>query len=82
MVTGKLKNRLLLLVQEKERQAGRRIKASEIAAESGVAPTVIGRWMRNEVDRLDAPIIEKLCAYFQCDVGDLLYLDYGEAREE
>lgn len=72
-----LKNRFLYLMTEKERQLGRNISYTEIAKATGVSVGVISRWANNEVDRFDRPIIEKLCDYFDCDLGDLLYLERG-----
>jgi DNA-binding Xre family transcriptional regulator len=71
----KLKNRLLVLIHEKELKEGRRIKQAEIAREINVANHTIGSWIRNDVTKFEAHIIEGLCAYFECQVGDLLYLE-------
>lgn len=66
---------MLLLVTDKERQIGRRLTQKEIAQAINVSEPVIGRWMKNQVTQFDADVIEGLCAYFGCEVGDLLYLD-------
>jgi DNA-binding Xre family transcriptional regulator len=78
MATGKVRNRLFLLLNEKERQLGRSITQTELAEELHVTNSIISRWMRNKVERFDAPMIEKLCAYFNCQVGDLLYIEEVE----
>lgn len=31
--------------------------------------------MKNQVQQFDGEVIEKLCAYFNCDVEDLLYIE-------
>jgi len=72
---SKLRNRILILVTEKERNLGRRITQKEIAQNIGVSEQLIGRWMKNKVKQFDGETIEKLCAYFNCDVGELLYID-------
>jgi DNA-binding Xre family transcriptional regulator len=74
-LTGKLHSRFLILLTEKERREGRRIRNVEIAAATGVSLQLVGRWMRNEVTKFEAPILEKFCDYFDCDVGDLLYIE-------
>lgn len=74
-VNQKVKNRLFLLVSDKERALGERITYKEIAENIGVSEPVIARWMRNEVNQFDGNVIAKLCAYFACDISDLLYLD-------
>jgi transcriptional regulator with XRE-family HTH domain len=71
----KLRNRFLTLLTEKERREQRRITYTEIAkfAESSIG--VISRWAKNEIERYDAPMVEAMCEYFECEVGDLLYLE-------
>jgi DNA-binding Xre family transcriptional regulator len=72
---SKLRNRILILVTEKERSLGRRITQKEIAQNIGVSEQLIGRWMKNKVKQFDGETIEKLCVYFNCEVGELLYID-------
>jgi len=72
----KLKNRLATLIEEKQKE-GKVITQDKLAAETGVSQSAISRWMGQKVDRFDADIIEKFCVYFDCDVGDLLYIDRG-----
>jgi putative transcriptional regulator len=76
----RLKNRLLLLVHEKERKEGRRVPQSEIAKAIGVTNHTIGNWIRNDVTKFEAHVIEGLCRYFDCEVGDLLYLEIVEDK--
>ena len=71
----KLRNRFLYLVTEKERKIGRKIKYIEIAEATGISQSVISRWMNSNIERYDAPVVEKLCEYFECDLCDLLYLE-------
>jgi DNA-binding Xre family transcriptional regulator len=74
-MSKKLKNRLLILIHEKERREDRRVRQSEIAKAIGVTNHTIGNWIRNDVTKFEAHVIEGLCAYFDCQVGDLLYLE-------
>ena len=74
MVT-KLRNRFLILLTEKERRENRRITQTEIAAALDLNIHTVGRWMRNKVTKFEAPVVERICEYFGCEVGDLLYLD-------
>jgi DNA-binding Xre family transcriptional regulator len=71
----KLKNRLLQLIHERESKIGRRIRQHDIAQFAEVRDHTIIAWIRNEVTRFDARVVERLCDYFQCDVGDLLYFE-------
>jgi DNA-binding Xre family transcriptional regulator len=72
---GKLRNRFLTLLAQKEIAEQRRIKINEIVDETGIAFTTIQRWMRNEITKAEGPVLEAFCEYFDCDVGDLLYID-------
>jgi DNA-binding Xre family transcriptional regulator len=75
----KLKNRLFELIQRKELKTKRRITQHEIAEFAEVRDHTIAAWIRNDdLARLEVKIIERLCAYFECDVGDLLYFEYTE----
>jgi len=62
---------------EKERREGRRIRQTEVAQAINVSNNTIGRWVRNEITRYDAEVVEDLCAYFECGLCDLLYMDDG-----
>ena len=69
----KLKNRVLILLTEKERQEERRIKQLEIAKAIHVSPNTVASWLRNDVTKFEAHVVEGLCDYFQCELSDLLY---------
>jgi len=76
-----LKNRLLILIQERERKIGRRVKLKDLASFVGVTNHTITSWIRNDVRKYEAHIIEGFCDYFDCDVGDLLYFEMVEVEE-
>ncbi|MBC8098230.1 MAG: hypothetical protein H7Y11_02200, partial [Armatimonadetes bacterium] len=57
----KLKNRFLILLTEKERQLGRRIPQSEVAREVDLNNHTVSNWIRNELNKFDTTIIERLC---------------------
>ena len=81
MKKRKVRNRLLLLMQERERQIGRRLRQREIAKFVGVADHTIMSWIRNEVTRFDSMMLEGICEFFECEIGDLLYLEWVEEAE-
>lgn len=70
-----MRNRFLTFLAQKEIKEQRRIKINEIVAATGVSFTTVQRWMRNEVSKIEGTVIEAFCAYFDCDIGDLLYID-------
>jgi putative transcriptional regulator len=65
-------NRLRVLLAEKAQKEKRNITLKEVANETGVTYKTIHGWANNEVTRYDAPIIEALCDYLECDVGELI----------
>ena len=73
--TSKLHNRFLALLAAKETREGRRIRNKEIAQVLGINEHTVARWIRNDVTKIDVPVLERFCAYFECDVGDLLYIN-------
>jgi DNA-binding Xre family transcriptional regulator len=74
---SKLKNRLEDLMQQKE--PGKMITQDKLAEATGVSQSAISRWLRQYVDRYDAEVIVKFCEYFECEVGDLLYIDRSDS---
>jgi transcriptional regulator with XRE-family HTH domain len=71
----RVRNRLLILMTEKERQLGRRITRKEIAEAIDVSQHTIASWLRNDLNKFEAHMIERLCNYFQCEIWDLLVLE-------
>lgn len=78
---AKIRNRFLILLAEKEKIQGRRIRNKEIAEITGVTEHTVARWIRNDIGKIDLPVLESFCEYFGCDVGDLLYIDREIALE-
>lgn len=72
---GKLKNNLFTLLKNRELELGREISKSELAREVDASPSVIRRWLDNDVTRFDAKLIEGFCRFLECDISDLLYLE-------
>ncbi len=76
-----LRNRLLALIQAREQKIGRRVKLKDLAEFVGVTYHTVTSWIRNDVRKYEAHIIEGFCDYFDCDVGDLLYIEMVEVEE-
>jgi DNA-binding Xre family transcriptional regulator len=81
MKQRKVRNRLLELIQERERKINRRIKLKDLASFVGVTNHTISSWIRNDVRKYEAQIIEGFCDYFDCEIGDLLYFEMVEAED-
>lgn len=67
MVT--VKNRLNELMNE------RGLKQDKLAAELGITPGTVSRWVRNQVDRYDRDTLEKIIDYFDCGIQDILIVE-------
>lgn len=72
---AKLRNNFLHLLTAKEQREGRRIRNKEIAEAVGVNEHTVARWLKDDVAKIDVPVLEGFCAYFECEVGDLLYIE-------
>ena len=77
-----VRNRLLELIQERERKIGRRVKQHDIAQFVGVSDHTIINWIRNETSKFDGEIIARLCDYFDCDLADLLYFEMVDVEDD
>jgi DNA-binding Xre family transcriptional regulator len=60
------------LIGQKQAEENRVLNVATIAAETDIPKQTIYNWLNGDIRRFDADIIEKLCDYFHCDVGDLL----------
>jgi putative transcriptional regulator len=53
--------------------AERKLTANALAAAIGVAESSLSKLRRNQFSMIDAKNLEKLCAHFGCQPGDLLH---------
>lgn len=70
-----LKNNLRLLMAKK----GVRTMV-ELEEKSGVSRQVLDRFEKDKSKRLDFETVVKLCQFFECEVGELLYIDEQEGE--
>lgn len=68
-----LKNNLRILMAKK----GVRTMV-ELEEKAGVSRQVLDRFEKDKSKRLDFETVVKLCNFFECEVGDLLYLEEEE----
>jgi len=71
-MTGKIANRFRILLAQKATQQQHNIAINDVQRETGIAWSTLNAWANNQVTRYDAPVIQGLCDYFDCQVGDLL----------
>ncbi|MCL6615867.1 MAG: helix-turn-helix transcriptional regulator [Anoxybacillus ayderensis] len=74
----KVKTRLHVLMGEKKIRS-----INQLSKETGITRQTLTRIYNEESNQLDFATIEKLCDYFDCDIGDLIYLqEVEEGKEE
>ena len=71
--------RLRELMATKGRVEGRRVNYANIVGETGISTTTLTRLANDRSDRIAIGTIDRLCAYFKVQPGDLFI--YVEARE-
>ena len=68
-----VEHRLHKLIAKKEYEEGERLRISDVADGSGVSRQTLYFWMANkQLKRIDSDTVEKLCAYFDVGVGELI----------
>ena len=53
---------------------GERLTQALLSEKTGIAASTISRLFNGSAQRYDAQTVERLCAFFDCQVGDLLAL--------
>nr|MDT0253352.1 helix-turn-helix transcriptional regulator [Endozoicomonas sp.] len=52
----------------------KRLKISDISRETGINRGTISRLYHENAIRVEFDVLEKLCRYFDCDIGELLHM--------
>ncbi len=65
-----MRSRLAILMAERDPRMSQR----ELAEKSRVSAMAVNRLYNNDFKRVDTETLEKLCAYLECDLSDLLVL--------
>ena len=74
-MTGKIVNHFRILLAQKATRQQQNIALLDVHRETGIAWSTLNSWANNHVTRYDAPVIQALCEYFDCQVGDLLFYE-------
>ncbi|MEA4909162.1 MAG: helix-turn-helix transcriptional regulator [Anaerolineaceae bacterium] len=74
-MTGRIVNHFRILLAQKATRQQQNIALMEVQRETGIAWSTLNSWANNQVTRYDAPVIQALCEYFNCQVGDLLVFE-------
>ncbi len=70
-----VRNKVAVLLYEKELREKRRVTQQELAKFIGVSENTITHWMYNNVTIFDGKIIEGVCTFFGCGLCDVLYFE-------
>jgi putative transcriptional regulator len=68
-------SRLRILIAEKELRERRTLGIRTITEESGASRSTVERLLNNTIRRVPLDDLGKLCAYLNCEVGDVLRLE-------
>ena len=69
-----MKSNLLVLVAEKSQRDGKRVTLRSVARDTGVSTYTIYALANNDLNEYPREVLEKLCSYFDCNLGDLLVM--------
>jgi putative transcriptional regulator len=75
-----VKNRLVALIGEKQAKTNQTLNASDVAEAVGLSRQAIHRWVHNDIKSYSADTLERLCQYFECQPGDILFYE-SDARK-
>ena len=58
------------------------LKIAEVARHTGLNRSTITALCRNSATRVELPVVDRLCFYFRCRVGDLFEYVPGDSTDE
>lgn len=70
--------RLRELIAIKSRQERRKITYEDILTQTGISKTTLTRLANDQESRAAISTIDRLCAYFDCQPGDLFVYSWEE----
>lgn len=77
-----MRNKLLDLIQAKQRKEKRLVSQRELAARLGISVNTLKKWIRQDVQMYDEQVVSKICDYFEVqDISELFYLEELEIAE-
>lgn len=79
---ARVRTRILELLSQMQVERGERISVAELHRLTGVSRQTIHRWMTGDLRRFDEDTIRAFCMFFNCEMSDLLYLDWNAPDPE
>lgn len=72
----RVRNRLKVLLAEREIKFRKKISQIDLAEATGISANTISSWMKQKpMGKIDGYVLEKLCDFLECQIGDLLFMD-------
>jgi len=59
----------------------RKLKIADVARDTGINRGTLTRLYHETAERVELEVLDKLCAYFDCEVQDLLRYEPGTAGQ-
>jgi hypothetical protein len=69
-MTGKIVNPIRNLLAQIAIKQHQNIALMDVQREASTTWSTLNSWANNQVTRYDAPVIQALCVYFDCEVGN------------
>lgn len=60
----------------------KKLKISDVSRDTGINRGTITRLYQETAVRVEFEVLEELCRYFDCSIGDLLEVDFTESKPE
>jgi putative transcriptional regulator len=70
-----VKNRLVALIGEKQAKTNQKVSTTDVAEAVGLSRQAMHRWVQNEITSYPADTLDKLCQFFDCQPGDILFYE-------
>lgn len=70
-----LRSNIKVLIAQKAQREERRISIRGLSAELGISTYTLYALVDNKLNEYPKDVLEKLCNYFECAIGDLLTLE-------
>lgn len=77
-----LRTKFPSLVANKEVVENRRIPNTEIAVALRISESTVSRWRSGKISSLSHDMLLRMCEYFRCEVGELLYIEWDNEGQQ
>lgn len=77
-----VKNKIIVLMGEKQARTGKPVSISDVAKAAGVSRQVMSNIVAGKTDSIKNSVLDALCDFFDCEVGDILYKERPKKEPE